>query len=68
MMLMTRNYQVLQRYYKRLKALKKLRASPAGLRELAKLRRIESETKLPSVAQRCTHIWRRICKVVRSWI
>ena len=68
MMLMTRNYQVLQRYYKKLKILKKLKASPAGLRELAKLRRIESGIKLPSVAQQCTRIWKRICKAARFWI
>ena len=39
MMLMIRNYQVLRRYYKRLKMLRKLRASKGGLRKLGKLRR-----------------------------
>ena len=65
MMLMTKNYQVLQRYYKRLKMLRKLKASRGGLKRLAKLRQGESWSKQQSVAQLCTRIWKRISKVVR---
>ena len=65
MMLMTKNYQVLQQYYKRLKMLKKLKASRGGLKKLAKLRQRESWSKQQSVAQQCTAIWRRICKAAR---
>ena len=65
MMLMTKNNQVLRQYYKRLKMLKKLKASKGGLRKLAKLQQRESLSKLPSAGQRCIAIWKRICKVVR---
>ncbi len=57
MMSLTKYYLVLQRYSRRHRLLRSKRVLLVGKLKLAKMRRIVSKMRQPSVAQLCTSIW-----------